>query len=135
LVFGRDVILQTYGQDKYGRTLADVALPDGMNVNHELVKEGWCWWYRKYVPGDTILEGLEKKAQDFVGGQSGRGAHPVLLLALSRCFRYLSPAENGLQCPCVAPCGLFLYPSYSTPPCEAPVLLETIDSSCCAGLL
>src|SRR5262249_12465214 len=50
LVFGRDVILQTHGQDKYGRTLADVLLPDGTNVNHELVKEGWCWWYRNYSP-------------------------------------------------------------------------------------
>jgi micrococcal nuclease len=39
-VFGKDVILQTHGQDKYGRTLADVLLPDGTNINHELVKEG-----------------------------------------------------------------------------------------------
>ena len=46
-VFGRDVILQTHGQDKYGRTLADVLLPDGTHVNHELVREGWCWWYRR----------------------------------------------------------------------------------------
>ena len=23
----------------------------------------WCWWYRKYAPGDTILEGLEKDAR------------------------------------------------------------------------
>jgi endonuclease YncB( thermonuclease family) len=38
LVFGRDVIFQTHGQDKYGRTLEDVLLPDGTNVNHELVK-------------------------------------------------------------------------------------------------
>ena len=29
-------------------------------LNHELVKDGWCWWYRKYAPGDTVLEGLEK---------------------------------------------------------------------------
>src|SRR5262245_31214140 len=29
LVFGRDVILQTHGQDKYNRTLADVFLRDG----------------------------------------------------------------------------------------------------------
>jgi endonuclease YncB( thermonuclease family) len=28
LVFGRDVILQTHGQDKYGRTLGDVFLLD-----------------------------------------------------------------------------------------------------------
>jgi endonuclease YncB( thermonuclease family) len=60
LVFGRDVILQTHGQDKYGRTLADVILRDGTNVNHELVKDGWCWWYRKYAPGDTVLEGARE---------------------------------------------------------------------------
>jgi len=42
LVFGKEVTLQTYGKDKHGRTLADVLLPDGTNVNHELVKEGWC---------------------------------------------------------------------------------------------
>jgi micrococcal nuclease len=31
-------------------------LPDG-NVNQKLVMQGWCWWYRKYVPGDTVLKG------------------------------------------------------------------------------
>jgi len=41
-----------------------VLLPDGTNVNHELVKDGWCWWYRKYAPGDTVLEGLEKEARE-----------------------------------------------------------------------
>jgi len=55
LVFGREVTLQTYGKDKYSRTIADVLLPDGTNVNHELVKDGWCWWYRKYAPGDGPL--------------------------------------------------------------------------------
>ena len=53
----REVTLQTYGKDKYGRTLGDVFLLDGTNVNHELVKQGWCWWYRKYAPGDVVLEG------------------------------------------------------------------------------
>jgi endonuclease YncB( thermonuclease family) len=40
-----------------------VLLPDGTNVNHELVKNGWCWWYRKYAPGDVIQEELEKRAR------------------------------------------------------------------------
>lgn len=40
LVFGRDVILQTHGQDKYNRTLADVFLRNGTHVNHTLVKDG-----------------------------------------------------------------------------------------------
>ena len=64
LVFGKEVTLQTHGLDKYGRTLADVLLSDGTNVNHMLVKDGWCWWYRKYAPRDTVLERLEKDARE-----------------------------------------------------------------------
>jgi micrococcal nuclease len=64
LVFGKDVMLQTFGKDKYGRTLADVRLLDGTNVNHTLVKDGWCWWYRKYAPGNRELEKLEKQARE-----------------------------------------------------------------------
>jgi len=41
-----------------------VILPNGMNVNQELVKQGWCWWYRKYAPGDTVLKGLETEARE-----------------------------------------------------------------------
>ena len=62
LVYGKQVTLQTHGKDKHKRTLADVFLPDGMNLNQELVKQGWCWWYRRYAPGDSGLEGLEKEA-------------------------------------------------------------------------
>lgn len=68
LVFGKAVTLHTFGKDKYGRTIADVLLPDVMNVNQELVKQGWCWWYRKYAPGNTELERLEKEARE-----AGRG--------------------------------------------------------------
>ena len=71
--FGKEVMLQTFGKDKYGRTLADVLLSDGTNVNHTLVKDGWCWWYRKYAPGDTVLEGLEKDAR---AGWKGLWADP-----------------------------------------------------------
>ena len=63
-MFGKDVTLQTHGKDKYKRTLADVSLPDGTNLNQELVKQGWCWWYRKYAAGDRVLEGLEKAARE-----------------------------------------------------------------------
>ena len=76
LVFGKEVTLQTFGKDKYRRTIAKVLLPDGTNVNHALVKEGWCWWYRKYAPGDMVLETLETEARE-----SKRGLwadpHPV----------------------------------------------------------
>jgi len=64
LAFGKEVTIQTHGHDKYTRTIGDVILPDGMNLNQELVKQGWCWWYRKYAPGDTVLEGLEREARE-----------------------------------------------------------------------
>jgi endonuclease YncB( thermonuclease family) len=35
-----------------------------LDLNQELVKQGWCWWYRKYAPGDTMLEELEQKARE-----------------------------------------------------------------------
>lgn len=63
LVFAKEVIVQTHGLDKYGRTIGDVLLSDGRILNHELVKDGWCWWYRKYAPNDTELEKLESEAR------------------------------------------------------------------------
>lgn len=62
LVFALEVTLQIHGKDKYRRILADVLLADGTNVNHTLVKEGWCWWYRKYAPDDVMLAALEAEA-------------------------------------------------------------------------
>jgi endonuclease YncB( thermonuclease family) len=73
LAFGKEVTVQTHGHDKYKRTIGDVLLPDGMNLNQELVKQGWCWWYRKYAPGDTVLEGLERDARE---GRKGLWADP-----------------------------------------------------------
>lgn len=63
MVFGKEVLLQTYGRDRSGRILADVRLPDGTHVNHTLVKNGWCWWYWKFAPRNTELARLEKDAR------------------------------------------------------------------------
>ncbi|MCI0426439.1 MAG: thermonuclease family protein [Nitrospiraceae bacterium] len=52
----KEVTLQTHGLDKYGRTLAEMLLSDGTNVSYTLLKDGWCWWYRNYPPGNTELE-------------------------------------------------------------------------------
>jgi len=74
LVFGQDVTLQTHGKDRYKRILADVFLSDGTHVNHELVKEGWCWWYRKYAPKDIELKTLEEQARQSKKGLWGERA-------------------------------------------------------------
>lgn len=63
LVFGKEVTLETHGTDKYGRTIADVSLPDGIHVNLELVRNGWCWWYQKYAPDNVILAELQRRAR------------------------------------------------------------------------
>ena len=44
------------------------------DVNPTLVKDGWCWWYRKYAPADTVLEQLEREARE---GWKGLWADPT----------------------------------------------------------
>jgi len=62
-VFGRTVTIQSHDTDKYKRVVADVLLADGTNVSQKLVKDGWCWWYRKYATDDTVLEAFEAEAR------------------------------------------------------------------------
>lgn len=63
-VFGKEVTVQVAGQDRYGRTLGEVVLPDGRILNQELVREGLAWWYRKYAPDNAVLEKLEAEARE-----------------------------------------------------------------------
>lgn len=64
LALEKTVTVTDFGRDKYHRLLGEIVLPDGRLLNRELVREGFCWWYRKYAPGDTVLEGLEREARD-----------------------------------------------------------------------
>jgi micrococcal nuclease len=59
LVFGKDVNVRGRKQDRYGRTIAEVFLPDGRHVNQEIVRAGLAWWFRRYAPKDRELEKLE----------------------------------------------------------------------------
>jgi endonuclease YncB( thermonuclease family) len=76
LVHGKMVTIQAYDQDQYGRTIGDVILEDGRNLNHELVKAGYAWWYRKYAPGNTVLEKLETEAREAKAGLWS-GSQPI----------------------------------------------------------
>jgi len=73
LVFGKEVTVKDHGRDRFGRTIGTVVMPEGTNVNHDLLKTGMCWWYRKYAPGDSNLERLEKDARE---GKKGLWADP-----------------------------------------------------------
>ena len=63
LAFGKQVTVRVRDKDRYGRTVAEVILPDGRSLNHELVKDGLAWWYRSYAPTDTELARLESEAR------------------------------------------------------------------------
>ena len=39
-------------------------LPDGRNLDHELVRAGYAWWFRNYAPHDRELEQLEKEERE-----------------------------------------------------------------------
>jgi endonuclease YncB( thermonuclease family) len=43
LAFGKEVTVQTNGHDKYKRIIENAILPDGININHTLVKEEGVW--------------------------------------------------------------------------------------------
>ncbi len=62
LVFGKTVTVQILDRDRYGRTVGVVLLPDGRSLNHELVRAGLAWMYRRYT-NDQSLSDLEEQAR------------------------------------------------------------------------
>jgi endonuclease YncB( thermonuclease family) len=56
LVFGRTVRVVVRGQDRYGRTLGEVLLPDGASLNERMVEEGWAWHYIRYSKDQRLAE-------------------------------------------------------------------------------
>jgi endonuclease YncB( thermonuclease family) len=56
LAFGKTVTVRPCDTDRYGRTVAEVILPDGRSLNREMVRQGMAWWYRRYAPADRELQ-------------------------------------------------------------------------------
>jgi micrococcal nuclease len=63
LVFGKHVAVEVTDVDRYRRLIGKVRLADGRILNHELVRSGLAWWYRKYAAKDTVLKSLENQAR------------------------------------------------------------------------
>jgi micrococcal nuclease len=63
LAFGRMVEINEVDMDRYGRTVAEVTLPDRTILNRALVALGMGWWYQKYAPNDKALQSLEARAR------------------------------------------------------------------------
>jgi endonuclease YncB( thermonuclease family) len=75
LAFGRAVTVRPVGSDRYGRTLAEVVLPDGRILNRELVAAGMAWHYTRYSKDETLSK-LERQARK-VGLGVWSDARPV----------------------------------------------------------
>lgn len=62
LCFGKIVTIRPSAVDKYGRTLAEVFLVDGRNIQEELLRLGFAWHFIKYS-SDSHLAMLEVEAR------------------------------------------------------------------------
>ena len=60
LVYNQTVTLHITDTDRYGRTVADIQL-GSLNVNQQMVKDGYAWAYRRY--GGTRYAPEEKAAR------------------------------------------------------------------------
>lgn len=64
LAFGKILMIDVRSKDRYQRQVAEVVLPDGRNLNHEIVRAGFAWWFVKYARQDARLARLELDARD-----------------------------------------------------------------------
>ena len=64
LAFGKTVTIHVRSIDRYQRQVAEVFLPDGRNLNHEIVRAGFAWWFVKYARQHAQLARLELDARD-----------------------------------------------------------------------
>ena len=62
LCFGKLAALDTRGQDRYKRTLAQVTC-DGRDANAEQVRRGYAWTYTRYVPAGSPLYAIQNEAR------------------------------------------------------------------------
>lgn len=62
LVARQRVDLVSETTDSYGRLVATVYRGD-LNVNREMVRRGYAWWYRRYAGLDFALRRAEKEAR------------------------------------------------------------------------
>ena len=61
--FHKNVTVRIKGRDHWKRTIGEVVLPNGQLLNHQLVRAGLAWWFRKYAVGNEELNVMEEEAR------------------------------------------------------------------------
>ncbi len=73
-VLGKTVVVEWSNKGRYGRIIGTVYL-DERNINQDMIRDGFAWWYRKYSKDNNLSE-LETNAR-----QRNRGLwtakHPI----------------------------------------------------------
>ncbi len=67
LAFGKEARVEVVEKDRYGRSVGRVFV-GAVDVNLELVRRGFAWWYRSYAKKDRGLAAAELEAKN-----AGRG--------------------------------------------------------------
>ncbi len=62
LAYGRVVFVEKRGKYPYGGIIGRMSLPSGKFLSRALVRDGACWWYKRYAPKDETLKKLEARA-------------------------------------------------------------------------
>jgi hypothetical protein len=66
--FGKEISVRVRDKDRYGRTVGEVLLPNGENLNLAILKNGYAWWYQYYAPKEKEYEKREKAAKSAKSG-------------------------------------------------------------------
>ena len=90
LAFGNEVTLQTHGHDKYGRTIWDSILPDGMNYNTPLA--------RHLCPSSFVLPTLPCVLfRDLPRRSIARSAHTTQYLSWAESIMFSNLLDAAFQ--------------------------------------
>lgn len=76
LIFNRQVLIDSQGVDRYGRTIGIISI-DGLNVNREMIARGAAWVYPQYNR-DSLLPAIESAARAANLGIWGQGQAQVI---------------------------------------------------------
>jgi endonuclease YncB( thermonuclease family) len=77
LSFQKTVTVRVKDRDRWHRSVGEVILPDRRLLNHEAVRAGYAWWFRKYAKGDDVLQSLEDQARTAKRGLWSGSEAPV----------------------------------------------------------
>ena len=67
LAFGKEARVEVVEKDRYGRSVGRVVVGT-LDINVEMVRRGFAWWYRNYAKKDAALAAAETEAKN-----AGRG--------------------------------------------------------------